>query len=339
MFSLSGGVATIFPSGDAVPVIFDENSFTAVIPLSAIGHDNAFNFATVLGSFAEPTDCAPNGGSLHSPDGSVVPAPTIGSISGKVVDAQTGDPLRGDVQPFATVELRRCVDSECLNFTTVNSQPADRRGQFLFRSDFSERPLLVGIYQVAAFAEQFQSSQAEPVNVREGANRNVGAVPLPPFPLQLFELQSCGDLPPGGGRCRYSVRLDNRQTVPFQGAAWSVVDSGDIGSFTGFTLFQPQPPRERTVDPAKSTVVHFAFQVPGSVQDGAFICARVFAGEGNNPFFNTIGQRDLFCIVKGFTGEFLVMSEQEVRQLRQQLTPPPVTTPKQKGFQEQVRHR
>ncbi|MGH9196890.1 MAG: thrombospondin type 3 repeat-containing protein, partial [Acidimicrobiia bacterium] len=75
MSSVSGGFATISPTGDLVPVIFDTNSFTAVIPISALGGDNAFNLAMVLGTLAEATDCAPNGGSIHSPDGSIVPAP------------------------------------------------------------------------------------------------------------------------------------------------------------------------------------------------------------------------------------------------------------------------
>ena len=86
---MAGGFATIFPSLDLVPVVFNDNSFTAVIPLSALGGDSAFNFAKVLGTFAEPTDCAPNEGSIHSPDGSIVPVPTIGSISGRVVDSET----------------------------------------------------------------------------------------------------------------------------------------------------------------------------------------------------------------------------------------------------------
>ncbi len=77
MFSVSGGVATMFPSGDLVPVTFDTNSFTAAIPLTAVGGDSAFNFAMVLGTFPEPTDCAPNGGSIHSPDGTIVPAPPL----------------------------------------------------------------------------------------------------------------------------------------------------------------------------------------------------------------------------------------------------------------------
>jgi hypothetical protein len=98
-----------------------------------------------------------------------------------------------------------------------------------------------------------------------------------------------------------------------------MVDRGDIGSFTGFTLLQPQPPQETTIAPEQSSVVHFTFQVPRSVRDGAFICAQVFAGQGHSPFFNTVGQRNLFCIEKGFTGAFSIMPEEAAKQLRQQL--------------------
>jgi hypothetical protein len=73
LFTVSDGAATIFPGDENVAVSFDGNSFTAVIPLSALGGDDAFNFAMVLGTSDEPTDCAP-AGSIHSPDGSVEPS-------------------------------------------------------------------------------------------------------------------------------------------------------------------------------------------------------------------------------------------------------------------------
>jgi hypothetical protein len=75
MFSVSGGIAVSYPFGLQVPVIFDTNSFTAVIPLQALGVDSSFNFAMVLGSPLSPTDCAPNLSSIHSPDGSIVQLP------------------------------------------------------------------------------------------------------------------------------------------------------------------------------------------------------------------------------------------------------------------------
>jgi hypothetical protein len=65
---VSDGEATI--GDEVVPVSFDGNAFTAAIPLSALDGDDSFNLAMVLGTSHEPTDCAPNGGSIHSPDGS-----------------------------------------------------------------------------------------------------------------------------------------------------------------------------------------------------------------------------------------------------------------------------
>ena len=66
-----------------------------------------------------------------------------------------------------------------------------------------------------------------------------------------------------------------------------------------------------TLRPGASNVVQFAFDVPNTVRDGTFVCAQVFVGQDRlQPFFNTVGQRDLFCILKGFTGGFSVASEQ-----------------------------
>jgi hypothetical protein len=74
MFSVAGGTALLFTFKDVVPVpvTFDASSFTAQIPLSALDGDNAFNLTMILGTLGEPTDCAPNGASIHSPDGAIV---------------------------------------------------------------------------------------------------------------------------------------------------------------------------------------------------------------------------------------------------------------------------
>jgi hypothetical protein len=72
MFSVAQGQARMVPGGELVPVSFEKSSFTAAMPLSALGGDATFNAAMVLGTPAEPTDCAPNGAAFHSPDGSLV---------------------------------------------------------------------------------------------------------------------------------------------------------------------------------------------------------------------------------------------------------------------------
>jgi hypothetical protein len=324
MFSVSGGFATIVPSGDLVPIIFNDNSFTAVIPLSALGGDNSFNFAKVLGTFAEPTDCAPNGGSIHSPNGSIVTLPTIGSISGRVVDAATADPLRGDVPPFASVELRRCTDSACSGVNIVSFQFTDSEGRFLFNSDFPGNPLIVGTYQVAAIADQFQQGHTSPFDVGEGENRDVGEIPLTPNLIQFSEISPCDNLPPEGGQCSYSVSIRNNSSERFRGEAWSVVDGFGLGSFIGVTTFQINrlyswPHKEDlSISPGENKILKFRFRVPDTVANGASICTRAFVGQSPTAVFNTVAQRFLFRISKGVTG-FTLVPENKARQMLQKL--------------------
>jgi hypothetical protein len=238
----------------------------------------------------------------------------IESISGRVVDAVTGDSLPGDAAPFAAVQLVRCEDFACF---VVNAQDADTQGRFQFSVDGSGRPLEVGTYQVEAFAEQYQSGRTEFFPIAEGESRDVGDVPLQPLPVQFSNIAPCEDVPTEGGRCQYSVRVTNGLTTPLDGQAWSLVNGSQLGSFLSFTVFQVQPQPVRLA-PQESTDVRFEFQVPGDVRDGASICADVFVGRHPDIFFDTLGATFLFCISKGAT-EFSVMPQKKARQMFQQL--------------------
>ncbi|MGB2694263.1 MAG: flexitail domain-containing putative surface protein [Dehalococcoidia bacterium] len=54
---------------DTVPITFGGTSFTAAIPLADLGGDRSFDANMVLGSFDEPTDCAPNGMNMECAGG------------------------------------------------------------------------------------------------------------------------------------------------------------------------------------------------------------------------------------------------------------------------------
>ena len=258
-----------------------------------------------------------------------------GSIRGRVVDADTDTPLPGDTEPFAFVVLRRCEVSGCFDVAAHNTDSAGRF-QFSFDEFNTGLPLETGTYQLHAFANEYRDRKTAPVEFVEGEDRDVGDIPLQSvFLVQFSDIQSCGDLPPEGGQCRYSVRVTNRQSVPLQGAAWSVVEGFGLGTVIDFTRFQPQRPRNITLGPDESRVVQFEFQVPSTVRDGATICTQVFVGQGDSPFFTTVGRRDLFCIVKGITG-FSVLSEEEVKELRQQAAERSLLPPKKKEIQKQL---
>ena len=269
----------------------------------------------VLAAAAFPDfDFTGAGGSSGTYRLTLAAAAVIGSISGRIVDAITGDPLPGDAPFFTAVELHRCEEFGC---TFVNFQPADSEGRFRFFSTEAGQPLEVGTYQVLAFAEAYQQGQTDQFEVGEGEDRDVGDIPLQPFPVQFSEIRPCGNLPPEGGICSYSVRINNRTPAKLDGATWSIVNAGGIGSLIDFTVFQTAIARRVTLSPFASRVVQFDFAVPDTVRDDAFICADAFFGENRlEPFFNTLGARHLFCISKGSTG-FVTVAENQAQKLRQ----------------------
>jgi hypothetical protein len=250
------------------------------------------------------------------------PVVPIAGIGGRAVDADTGAPLRGDVAPFAIARLYNCDDfGSCY---LVNSQPTDAEGRFRFESDALGTPLPAGSYGVQIEAQNYQPAATNLFFVAEGEDRDLGDIRVTALPVQFSEIRPCGSLPPEGGMCQYSFRVTNLLSTTLDGAAWSLVEGLGTGSLTGATLFQPRPAQAVSLSPRSSTVVWLDFNVPENVADGTSICAYAFFGrDKRDPYFNTVGFRSLFCIVKGFTGNFSVVPERQAIPLfRQQSTAP-----------------
>ena len=260
------------------------------------------------------------GGGLGSYQLTVAPIQYIGSISGIVTDALTGNPLRGDVVPFAFVNLIHCDAFGCF---TVNSQNAGSDGRFHFDSDFNGSPLRVGNYFVAAFADQYQAAQTEMFTVGEGEDYDAGDIALNSYPIRFSNTQTC-TVPAQGGLCNFSVKVTNGSATRFSGRAWSIIDGFDLGSFANITQFQADTARDINLDPGTSVVLRFRFYVRGSVNNGAIICATAFVGQNPRPFFHTAGQSVLFCFVKGING-FTLMSETEIQAQMQRMSLPELT--------------
>lgn len=254
------------------------------------------------------------------------PPPSIGSISGQVIDAYTGIPLSGTDYPYTYVNLNRCDNGYCYS---IKSLSVDGAGRFRFSNDYPGQ-LPPGNYEVIASAQEYQQGQVAALDVHDGENRNVGDIPLKPYPIRFSEIRPCGALPPEGGTCDYSVRVTNRSTAALKGAVWSLVSGDNIGSLANSTRFQTANPQKMTLAPGAYRVVNFQFIVPTTVKDGAFICANVSFGEtSDQPFFNTLGQKGLFCITKGYTG-FSLMPKKKSQDLFRQLDGPHYGTPPRK---------
>jgi hypothetical protein len=251
------------------------------------------------------------------------PPPSIGSISGRIVDALTGEPLPGNEPPFAFAELFRCDGDDCFEF--VNSQNTDDGGRFRFERDFADQPLPVGTYQVRAFANEFEESATAPFDVAEGEDFDVGDIPLAPPPILFSDIQPCEDLLPQGDTCRYSVTVRNNTHARIEGLAWSPVDGFGLGSSLTFTLFEAstaggsqQAVRARVaVGPSGDQALQFQFGVPPFVV-GATFCPRIFLGVNPDPLVITVREAFLFCITGSDTG-FEVMSESESQKVSKSL--------------------
>jgi hypothetical protein len=64
--------------------------------------------------------------------------------------------------------------------------------------------------------------------------------------------------------------------------------------------------------------LRFRFRVPGSVADGATICALAYVGQNPSPFFHPVGLELVFCLTKG-AGGFTLLSAPEAQAASQQL--------------------
>ena len=256
------------------------------------------------------------GGSSGTYQLTIAAAPAfIGSISGRTVDAVTGDPLPGDVPPFAAAVLLRCEEVGCFE---LNSAQVDSEGRFQFQHRLHQSAFGSRNLSGLGVRGPISTRPDDPFEVGEGEDRDVGDIPLQPFPVQFSEIHPCEDLSLQGGICSYSVKVANRTATKLDGAIWTIVTAGGIRSRIDFTVFQTANPRKVKLSSMASRVVRFDFAVPDTVRDGAFICADVFIGEDRaEPFFNTIGARNLFCITKGSAG-FAMVAENQAQKFRQQ---------------------
>lgn len=250
----------------------------------------------------------------------ITPVQSIGSISGQATDALTRKGLRGDIAPFAFVRLLQCGIFGCFD---VNGQSADARGRFRFETDSGGAPLRTGDYMLIVSAEQYQTRETGLFSVGADQDLNVGSIALTSSPIRFTDMSACS-VPSAGGWCEFSVKITNGLSTRLSGQAWSIVGGSGIGSSVNLTNFQTDDPLLVSLDPGRSTTLRFRFLMSGTVADGAFVCTSVFVGNGTHPYFNPVGQSNLFCFTKGSNG-FTLMSPQEMQMIVQQmqiLTPP-----------------
>lgn len=234
------------------------------------------------------------------------PVPYLRSISGRVVDSMTGEPVPGTAPFYASVELQYCYD-EFYFCSTVRYAYPDSEGRFRFDGDASLPP---GTYQVAAYADQYQVSFSDRFTVADQEDRDVGDVAIRSFPVRIYPAKVCGPIPSRGGTCQFSARLVNGMEDRLSAETWTLVQSG--GFFGPFISFQTGLPKTVSLQSGESAEVPFSFVVPGEVSDGTSICLQTYVARKPHSF-NVLGQHHLFCLGKG-GGFFRVVPENEKRE-------------------------
>jgi len=245
------------------------------------------------------------------------PSDLIASISGRVVDALDQTGLPGTAPPWTGVSLARCDDLGCWN--SVGWVTADESGSFRFDQTNTWAPLLTGDYHITAWAEQYQPREVAVDTVIKDEERDIGELPLQPNPVQFVEVTPCFEIPPSGGECLFSVVVRSGFATRLDAEAWSIVSVYGTGSFLNSTSFQAgvgnagvSVPERFRLAPGQTKALQFRFDVPESVQQGAWICPRVFVGKRPDAQYSTLGSVEPFCVFKQWDS-FELLPEKEVR--------------------------
>ncbi|MFP5285714.1 MAG: collagen binding domain-containing protein [Thermoanaerobaculia bacterium] len=239
-----------------------------------------------------------SGQTLDLGDVSLDPIPMVSSIRGRLVDAGTGEPLPGNTEPFAFVQLLFCPEEYYFYCFPVRGAATDSQGNFLFAGGTEFFPLFAGTYQIRTYANQYLTFESERFTVEDGEDHDTGDLAIKSFPVRIHLVQPCDSIPSQGGNCRFTVKVTNGMDSHLAGEAWSVVQASGLATPTGTTIFQTGVSKAVSLPPGGSIVLPFTFFVPGEVSDGTYICARGLAASRPHSF-NTLGDNYLFCLVKG----------------------------------------
>ncbi len=249
-------------------------------------------------------------------DISLEPQALADSVTGRLVDAVTGVPLSGTSWPYAYAELYYCNDGEsCSYLSWENYTHADTDGVIRFETDNAGSGLITGWYRIYAYASDYDRGDSGVFELVENEQEDLGDIALMPPPITFSEIRPCGDLPIEGGKCRFSVRVTSNLPSEFKLGAWSLVEAYSTGSELGWTEFQAGQAKTLELDTGESMVARFSFDVPETVQNGVYICPDIWVGLGEkNPYFDTLAHdNSLFCITKGLTSTYSVLSKQAAK--------------------------
>lgn len=242
--------------------------------------------------------------------------PLIGSISGRLLDAVTGEPLTNLSVTYAHLSLLACDMSGCYN--TVAWKWIEPDGSFRFDATDAWQPLVAGSYAISYQAEQYIDGQSDMFTVAEGEDYSID-LHIQPYPIRLLNGASCTTIPAGGGTCKYSLRLVNNQNKTVSLRAWSIAEVSIPNSYDHNT-FQPKDAQKVKLRPGESTLVSFSFDVPRNVAAFTSVCTQYYVSDDVKGFYLApTTQRFGFCVTKDGAGDFKPTTGDALRELLQRM--------------------
>lgn len=220
-------------------------------------------------------------------------SPRVCSITGRLTDAVSGQPLSGVARPFASALLYACDALDC---SIVNAQEVDADGRFRFDRDRDGEPLSPGTYEIQTSARGYASSPAR-FTAAEHESRELGDLAVEPPGVLVTDVRRCAPLRAAGGRCEYSVRIQNGSKDVLRGTARSLVDVFSA-SFEASVLPDGDLVKVRRavleIPPRSSQIVSFFVDVP-PLEGVPSFCTMLYVGLEPSLLFNTLHPEILFC--------------------------------------------
>jgi len=236
----------------------------------------------------------------------------IEGITGRVVDAVTGQPLAGYGPPYPWVELYMCRLGLC--YIYINQAVPDQYGVFWFERAFDDTFLDPASYSLRVTANEYSTAEIGPFATTSGEIYDLGDIALQPPPYVFENIVACADIPVQGGTCTYSVDVRNNTTETVKGLGWSLVNAWGVDSPMGYSNFQPDKARAVQVKALGVNTMTFSFKVPGNVPAGATLCADFWFSDRDTSYFGALRTQGLFCVIKQY-GEFMVLNADESAKL------------------------
>jgi hypothetical protein len=229
-------------------------------------------------------------------------------ITGRVVDAVTGQALVGNEPPYPWVELYMCRQGVC--YIYINQAVPDQYGVFWFEKAYDDTALDPFTYALRVTANEYSTAEIGPFTTVSGEVYDLGDVALQPPPYVFENIVPCADIPAKGGVCKYSVDVRNNTGVAVMGLGWSLVSAWGVNSPLGYANFQADTGKPLQVKALSFGTMKFSFKVPGNVADGATFCTDAWFSDREASYFGTLRNQGLFCVMKQYDS-FRVLSTDE----------------------------